>query len=483
MLSKDRVPGELLVKFYSEVPTQTALTVLSEVTDDNLTIKPLFQKSETHPNIPENFWVSVDEEYVFEILVLLNSNPAVESARPNYRYSIDANLLPCNQSASIAPRNVNSSATSSTYAYDSNSQWALDMIGMQSAWDKGFIGSSSIKIGVLDSGIDIDHPDLQDNIDHTLAYNAMTDQTGINYVNDDHGHGTIVSGIIAADINQAGISGICTDIALVPIKVYDGGSEYNDLHIQNAIVHAFNHGIYILNFSYTLDTETYASIGEYIELWNGIFVVSAGNGNVPMEEYSAGAGKLNDDPWWVVVGASNSSDTRWVSSSSSGSNYSAQYCDLFAPGADVYTTNNNGGYGSSYGTSLAAPHVAAAIALIKSHAQHYSYMEVKDLLLDTVDEVAAFENLCVTGGRLSIINAVNRLFSENRGAYTLGDLTGDGYVKSQDYMMAKRAVLGTYTLTNVQRHAADVNKNGSLDEQDYMMIQQFALKTHYFAPN
>lgn len=109
-------------------------------------------------------------------------------------------------------------------------------------------------------------------------------------------------------------------------------------------------------------------------------------------------------------------------------------------------------------------------------------MEVKDLLLDTVDEVAAFENLCVTGGRLSIINAVNRLFSENRGAYSLGDVTGDGYITADDATLTRQFILGSVTLTNGQLTAADVNKDSVVTSKDYMMTHRFALGTFYFPP-
>lgn len=476
MLAKDRVPGELIVQFFGEVSTQAALDIIADTANELVTIEPIFQKTAEHPDVPENFWLSVGEERICEILTAFKSNPCVKSAQPNYRYSIHNNTVSYDQSA--PPSNVNIATTSSVYTYDSNNQWALDKIGVQSAWNKGFTGSSSIKIGVLDSGIDIDHPDLQDNIDRILAYNAMTQQTGINYVNDTDGHGTIVSGVIAADINQTGISGVCKNISLVPIKVYDGGSEYNDHHVQRGIAYAFDRGIYILNFSYTLDTTTYNHIAQYIELWDGIFVVSAGNGGVPMEEYSAAEGKCHNDPWWVVVGASTSSDTRWESS-----NYSTQFCDLFAPGEEIYTTTNNGSYDTTQGTSLAAPHMAAAIALIQSHATHYSHMEIKELLLDTVDEITGFEDLCVTGGRLSIINAVNALYSENRGAYSLGDLNGNGHVEITDYMMAKRAVLGTYTLSPIQENAMDINGDNVLNSLDYMLIERYTLQTYYFAPN
>lgn len=102
--------------------------------------------------------------------------------------------------------------------------------------------------------------------------------------------------------------------------------------------------------------------------------------------------------------------------------------------------------------------------------------------MDTVDEITGFEDLCVSGGRISIIDAVDQLYSENRGAYTLGDLDGDGKVTMSDYMLAKRAVLGTYTLTAIQQNALDVNGDNQLDALDYMMINRFALSTFYFAP-
>ncbi|MBQ8325056.1 MAG: S8 family serine peptidase [Clostridia bacterium] len=188
-------------------------------------------------------------------------------------------------------------------------------------------------------------------------------------------------------------------------------------------------------------------------------------------------GKRHNDPNWIIVGASTVSD-----GIAAYSNYSATYCDLFAPGDNIYSTDLGNEYTTMSGTSFAAPYVTAAAALIMSHATHLTPLEVKSLLMSTVDEGQAFEGKCVSGGRLSIINAVNQLYTENRSAYTLGDLDGNGTVTSSDANIVRQIHMQTIAPTEQQSSAADINGNGRVNLLDYALITQFVNKTAYFPP-
>lgn len=480
MLEKDRASGELLVRFEGSVSTEDALAILRAETDSAAVIEQVTAKTAEYPEFPESFLVTTADEKLFDLLVSLNSHSNVITAIPNYIHAVEdvvpsENVQPSQMQALQQTFGTTSSGDETEASYDPATQWALDMIGVQSAWDKTFSGSAEIKIGVLDTGLDTDHPEFDNNIDWTLAYNAVTQTTGAANVEDTHGHGTSVTGVIAADLDGTGMSGLCANVTVVPIKI--GNGSFDQTVVDDAIEYACNKGIKILNISYVIYEYEYEYLKPVLQSFDGILVVSAGNAGIDMEDHDGASGKTHDDPNWIVVGASTSSDTRW-----SDSNFSAKYCDLFAPGGGIYTTSVGGGYTTSSGTSLAAPHVAAAIALIASKATHYSLLEIKELLLDTAVQSASFAGLCVSGGRLSIINAVNAVYGENRGAYTLGDIDGNGYITSNDYELAKKIYFGTYTPTEVQRTAMDVNRDGETDSLDYLMIKRYVFGTYYFTP-
>lgn len=101
---------------------------------------------------------------------------------------------------------------------------------------------------------------------------------------------------------------------------------------------------------------------------------------------------------------------------------------------------------------------------------------------ETVDVKQAFTGKCVSNGRLSIINAVNQLYTENRGAYSLGDVNGDGYITSADATLARQIVMNTVTPSAQQSIAIDVNKDGTINIADYTLINRFVLRTNYFSP-
>ncbi len=115
-------------------------------------------------------------------------------------------------------------------------------------------------------------------------------------------------------------------------------------------------------------------------------------------------------------------------------------------------------------------------------ATHLTALEVKDIILDNVDVVDGFEDYCVTGGILSIKNAVDAIYAENRGAYTKGDVDGNGYVTNDDYELCREICFGAISATTSQTNAADINGDGSVTAIDYMHIKRYCNKTSYFIP-
>ena len=173
------------------------------------------------------------------------------------------------------------------------------------------------------------------------------------------------------------------------------------------------------------------------------------------------------------------------------SNYSLSDVDLFAPGENVYSlaipsengTGNNNLYRFGRGTSYAAPHVAAAAALIMSKATHYTPLQVKQLLMNTVDTSTAFSGKCVSGGRLNVNNAVDYLYAEQRPIYSVGDVTGDGYITIADYNAISDCIAHTISFNAQQTAAGDLDGSGSITTTDLLKLAGYINKLTYFAPS
>ncbi len=355
-------------------------------------------------------------------------------------------------------------------------QWYLEKIGVDDGWFSGvFSGSDDITIAILDTGIS-PHRDLEDNIDMENAYNAYADSQDVTDLHD-NGHGTIIAGIIGADLDGQGINGICEDVRILPIKISDDITHKSTTAvIMRAIDYAIEHGADVINLSYSMHTYS-SKLIEKIATFDGVFVTAAGNNSAhlsasPLYENC----KKNDLDNFIVVGASNQDDTKRESS-----NYDNIYVDLFAPGTSIYSTNNSGGYSSLSGTSFAAPQVAATCAVIMANASYLTPAEVVELVYDTADPVPALEDYCVTGARLSFYNAMNALFEIERPVYSKGDVNGDGYVTAADYTLCRRITMGTYQPTEQQSFAADINGDGNVTTVDYLSINRHVVKTYFIA--
>ena len=109
-------------------------------------------------------------------------------------------------------------------------------------------------------------------------------------------------------------------------------------------------------------------------------------------------------------------------------------------------------------------------------------IQIKQYLIDNVTPVDGFDQLCVAGGILNISATVLAIYNENRGAYSRGDVNGNGTIDPNDYLIAKRAYLGTYTPTAAEIDIMDINRNGVVDSKDYLYIQRYYFRTYYFPP-
>src|SRR3990170_2135842 len=250
-------------------------------------------------------------------------------------------------------------------------QWAIPQIQADKAWEINN-GSPDIIVAVIDTGIDIAHPDLKNNI-----------ISGIDIVNgnssgiDDNGHGTYVGGIIAAEANNTlGIAGISWKSRLMPVKVLTASGEGTYSDLIEGILYAADHGARILNLS--LGGYSYSQfLGDAIQYAHSnraAIVAAGGNENTDEQIYPAAY------PNVIGVSATDSSDQRWTLS-----NYGS-YIKLSAPGVGVLSTLKDNNYGEATGTSVSTAHVSGVAGLILSKNPDFSNTQVENILYQTADD-------------------------------------------------------------------------------------------------
>jgi subtilisin family serine protease len=324
-------------------------------------------------------------------------------------------------------------------------QWALSKIQAFDAWDKTQ-GADSVLIGVIDTGIDYLHPDLQNKIFYNPGENGMTkpgdpcwtgvpedkrfndcdddgngfiddymgwdftdrvgfpfDSTGGDYLDwdndpmDEHGHGTYISGIAAAQTNNfTGIAGAAPNIKLMNLRAFDPGGYGEEDDVAAAILYAVQMGVKVLNMSFGDYSFSYVlrDVIQFAYSQNMVLVGSSGNQNSSNPHYPSGYSEV------ICVGNSTQEDFR-----AGNSNYGSTL-DLMAPGTQIVTTARNNNYASISGTSAATPHVAASAALILSLG-NFSNEEVKQILKSTSDDIGEPGWDIYTGaGRLNMFRAV-----------------------------------------------------------------------------
>ncbi len=363
------------------------------------------------------------KENVLSVIKKLEKIEGIKYAGPNYKIRLCSDDLDLTRS--LTDEDV--------YRYS----WGIKKTKTVEAWSITE-GSNYIKVGVIDSGI-APHPNLLDNL---VAGSNFFDNSG---TVDTNGHGTKVAGVIGAvagDEENILAQGVCRNVSLVPLKVYTDTDENGYINgdsedIVLAINYATNNGIHILNYSISSDYED-PEKAQAILNYPGLFVASAGNNSRNSDDIPSYPSNYTTKLTNVIsVGASQNSlpESKRVDS-----NYGATTVDLFAPGVDIKTTsvNEDGEYIFDWGnqTSIAAPHVAGAAALIMSVCPNMTPEQVKKCIMDSVDKSDAFEGKCVSGGRLNVYKAVQ--LATQPQTFT-GDVNGDGMA---DMIVTRRLSTG-----------------------------------------
>ena len=249
-------------------------------------------------------------------------------------------------------------------------QWQLQMINIQAAFDYETYGNG-IKVAVIDSGCS-EHDDLKANV--LTGKNYFTNDTD---VTDEHGHGTHVAGIIAAQINGIGICGAAPKAKIIPLKCFQNGTTTTDKIVSGIYDAVDTFGCDIINMSFGLpndNTAMYGAIKHAID--KGVIVVAAvGNSGGSATYYPAG--------YDGVIGVASVGQTK-VRSNFSQHNSSVLVC---APGETVMSTSNENGYVAMQGTSQATPHVTALAAIALSMDKSITPARFKELIINSCEDL------------------------------------------------------------------------------------------------
>lgn len=308
----------------------------------------------------------------------LKQSGVFEIVEPNYKLALDqeqgeriytsitkhsGNDSNNNVTENITPREVTPNDK------DYNSQYYLREVNAPKAW--GITTGNSLLVGVLDTGVSATHPDLAGKI------SSGTDISGID-LNDTIGHGTEVSGIIAANTNNnQGIAGVSWNTKIISLKITD---EYGQARVSNvvtALEQAYEKGVKIVHISLSTNQFSQTLKNAIQEAQDrGILIVSTtGNSGIEELRYPAAFDGV------IGVGAvDNLKKLEYYSTT-------GEHVTLVAPGSDIYTTSLDSAYDEVTGTSFAAPQVSGAAALIWAIAPNLTNKEVREILINSADDL------------------------------------------------------------------------------------------------
>jgi uncharacterized repeat protein (TIGR01451 family) len=290
-------------------------------------------------------------------------------------------------------------------------------ISAEAAWSVT-TGSSTIVVGVVDTGVDYTHPDLAPNIwsnpggkgnvlcaAGTHGFNAITRTCD---PKDDHYHGTHVSGTIGAvGNNSVGVAGVNWTTSIMGLKFLDSSGSGNTADAIAAIDFAVQAkldgvNIRILSNSWGGGTFSKALLDEINKANENdiLFVASAGNSGTNTDVNPQFPSGYNT-PNMISVAATDNRDAL-----ASFSNFGPTSVHLGAPGVNILSCYPGSSYTTLSGTSMAAPHVSGVAALILAKTPSLTTAQVKSAILDNTDPISSLSGKTVTGGRLNAAKAV-----------------------------------------------------------------------------
>lgn len=357
--------------------------VKPQFSEENL--KPLNNRLKTEIRqkllMPKTFVLKVPQGKVKDFQKLLSQYPIFDYVEPNY----EMEALEVTNDPSLSK------------------QWGLYKIQAasesgESAWNVSK-GDPSVKIAILDTGIDRNHEDLASKMVVWKNFSSSS-------VDDKYGHGTHVAGIAAAVTNNLkGVAGTGYNSTLMSVKVLnDQGSGYISW-IANGIRWAADNGASVINLSLGGYDSSQTLLDAVNYAWgkNVVIVAAAGNDNITSKLYPCAYEKV------ICVAATDENDNK-----ASFSNYGSSWIDVAAPGVNIFSTfpnhsyriNKARNYDYGSGTSMAAPHVSGLAGLIWSTSYGTNNLSVRSRLEQTTDNISGVGSY-YQFGRINAYRAVN----------------------------------------------------------------------------
>ncbi len=394
------------------------------------------------------------KENVLNVIKELNKRDDVVEAYPNYIGRIE---------------NIETESNIAEDLWNMNGQY-----GINARYATNLGGSEEVKIAILDTGIDGNHPALKGRLSETnhkdfVKNDGFCIDLDRDELNDVLGHGTHVAGIIAAESDK--LNGICENVKLFSYKVAADDRHYNDARIIMALEVAASNGIELINLSLAGNASS-AALENKIKWYKGLVICSSGNLGNNIDEVKEN-GKYAKPSYpsnfeldnILSVGATKSDGTKAEIEDWGGkvkaSNYGKDSVDIFAPGTDIYSTTSvaKGSYVKMSGTSMAAPHVTGVAALIKSIVPNINARDLKDAILSNCDTDYRLKDYCTTGGSLNAWKAVSSV------AYKLdsnGMITGLNTSPKREILIP--SILNNIDVTGISK---DVFANTDITEVSF----------------
>ena len=357
-------------------------TSISQLDSDTLSLNP-YQSSSFSTELSENVETILPSEY----------SAPIQSLAQRYKFSevygygtVDAAAA---VAAAIGEQHFADVANHSNY-YD----WGLDAIAVPEVWTQGYTGENVV-VAVIDTGVDYTHTDLDNNIwinegeifgdgidNDSNGY--IDDAIGWNFVDnnydpmDEVNHGTHVAGIIAAESDGYGITGVAYNAKIMPVRVLDENGKGINENIARGIYYAANNGANVINLSLGGGyTDVVADAVQYATERGAIVVMAAGNEGASEPVYPGHLANY----WGITVGAIDSQNYMADFSNLAGSDSDMNY--VVAPGVDIYSTTPGDNYEFMNGTSMATPYVSGVAALMLSANPYLTPEQMRQIITRT----------------------------------------------------------------------------------------------------
>lgn len=319
----------------------------------------------------------------------------------------------------------------------------VSQLGMRGVHGAGILGQGVI-VAMLDTGINLANPEFLNNGRVLTGFNAVD---GSSNVTDSLGHGTHTSGIVGAPGNGSGMYGVAPEALLLPVKVFSGETASNTA-INRGIDYAVSRGARVINLSLGAGSPTgETSLRLAAAANNTVIVVAAGNESMSVPNWP---GRYARESWAngaiIVAGAVDSSQ-RLASFSNRAGDTADHY--LVAPGVNIISSYNTG-YAYLTGTSMSAPAISGAAALVTGYWPYLRANQVAAILLNTADDLGAPGVDAVYGhGMLNVNKALSPIGSYTyripNGSTTRVSLSTQGVVSSQPSVATPSAFKGLKT--------------------------------------